>query len=118
MGLDGRVPPIFNVIISNVPGPPFALYVSGARVQSITPMGPLLYGGGLNITVLSHENVIDFGFLSCREAVPNPWLIADKIEDAVAELEAAVAATTAVAPKRKRASAKPAAAQKRIAVVS
>ncbi len=99
MGLDGRVPPIFNVIISNVPGPPFPLYVSGARVQSITPMGPLLYGGGLNITVLSHEDVIDFGFLSCREAVPDPWLIADHIVGAVEELEAAIAATTS-APKK------------------
>ncbi|MGB2758163.1 MAG: wax ester/triacylglycerol synthase family O-acyltransferase [Acidimicrobiia bacterium] len=109
MGLDGRVPPIFNVIMSNVPGPPFPLYVSGARVESITPMGPLLYGGGLNITVLSHEDVIDFGFLSCREAVPDPWLIADKIEKAVSELEKAVAGLKA--PKKK-APAKSVAAKK------
>lgn len=72
-------------------------------------MGPLLYGGGLNITVLSHEDVIDFGFLSCREAVPDPWLIADKIEKAVSELEKAVAGLKA--PKKK-APAKSVAAKK------
>lgn len=89
MGLDGRTPPIFNVIISNVPGPPFPLYIGGARLISMAPMGPLLYGGGLNITVLSYMDRLDFGFLSCREAVPDPWLIADGIPLALEELEKA-----------------------------
>jgi WS/DGAT/MGAT family acyltransferase len=88
-GLGPRMPPPFNVIISNVPGPPFPLYMAGAKLQSLSPMGPLLYGGGLNITVISYIDNLDFGFLACRELVPDVWAIADGIELALAELEKA-----------------------------
>ena len=47
-------PPVYNVIISNVAGPPVDFYIAGARVEAMYPMGPLLYGGGLNITVFSN----------------------------------------------------------------
>jgi diacylglycerol O-acyltransferase len=77
------------VTISNVPGPPFPLYMAGARLRSLSPMGPLLYGGGLNITVMSYIDNLDFGFLACRELVPDVWAIADGIELALAELEKA-----------------------------
>ena len=82
-----RIPPPFNVIISNVPGPPFPLYMAGARLLSLSPMGPLLYGGGLNITVLSYIDSLDFGFLACRDLVPDIWAIANGIELALEELE-------------------------------
>jgi len=88
-GLDWRSPPVFNVIISNVPGPPFPLYLAGAPLQAMYPMGPLLFGGALNITVMSYCGSLDFGFLSCPEAVPDLDFIADGIPLALAELEAA-----------------------------
>jgi diacylglycerol O-acyltransferase len=91
-GLDARIPPPFNVIISNVPGPPFPLYMAGARLLSLSPMGPLLYGGGLNITVISYVDSLDFGFLACRELVPDVWQIAEGIDIALEELEKAAAA--------------------------
>jgi WS/DGAT/MGAT family acyltransferase len=91
-GLDSRIPPPFNVIISNVPGPPFPLYMAGAKLTSLVPMGPLLYGGGLNITVISYIDNLEFGFLACRELVPDVWSIADGIELALEELEKAAAA--------------------------
>jgi hypothetical protein len=91
-GLDGRMPPVFNLIISNVPGPPFPLYLAGARLLSLSPMGPLLYGGGLNITVLSYLDNLDFGFLACRELVPDLWSIADGVQLALEELEKAASA--------------------------
>jgi diacylglycerol O-acyltransferase / wax synthase len=91
-GLDARIPPPFNVIISNVPGPPFPLYMAGAKLLSLSPMGPLLYGGGLNITVISYIDNLDFGFLACRELVPEVWSIADGVELALEELEKAAAA--------------------------
>ncbi|MCU1429199.1 MAG: diacylglycerol O-acyltransferase [Actinomycetia bacterium] len=85
--LDAHIPPPFNVIISNVPGPPFPLYMAGAKLLSLSPMGPLLYGGGLNITVISYMDQLEFGFLACPELVPDLWSIADGIEIALEELE-------------------------------
>lgn len=88
--LDARTPPIYNVIISNVAGPPFDFYVAGARNVALHPMGPLLFGGGLNITVLSHGSTLDVGLVSCRELVPDLWPLADAFEPALEELAAAV----------------------------
>jgi WS/DGAT/MGAT family acyltransferase len=90
-GLGSHIPPPFNVIISNVPGPPFPLYLVGARLVSLSPMGPLLYGSGLNITVISYLDSLDFGFLACRELIDDVWALADGIELAMTELEKAAA---------------------------
>jgi diacylglycerol O-acyltransferase len=89
------MPPASNVVISNVPGPDFPLYIAGGTVESIYPMGPLLMGMSLNITVFSYRGKVDFGFMSCPEAVPDPYQIADRIEPALAALEAAVPAAPA-----------------------
>jgi WS/DGAT/MGAT family acyltransferase len=90
MGLESRIPPPINVVISNVPGPPFPLYLAGAQLEAMYPMGPLLLGTGLNITVISYRDSIDFGFLCCPEMVPEPAAIAEGIPIALEELEASV----------------------------
>jgi WS/DGAT/MGAT family acyltransferase len=87
--LDKRTPPIMNLIISNVPGPPFPLYCAGAEIESLYPMGPLLYGTGVNVTVFSYRDRVDFGFMVCREAVPDPWFLADGVPIAMEELKQA-----------------------------
>jgi diacylglycerol O-acyltransferase / wax synthase len=84
--LSARHPPIFNLIISNVQGPSIPLYVAGARLVANYPIGPLLDGGGLNITVISYLDDVDFGFIVCPEIVPDPWLLADAASEAFAEL--------------------------------
>lgn len=89
------MPPASNVVISNVPGPDFPLYIAGGTVEAIYPMGPLLMGMSLNITVFSYRGKVDFGFMSCPEAVPDPYQIADGIEPALAALEAAIPAARA-----------------------
>ena len=89
--LDRRTPPIFNVIISNVAGPPVDLYVAGARIEHMYALGPLLYGGGLNITVFSNGDTIDIGLMTCPDLVPDPWALADRFVPAFDELAAAVA---------------------------
>ena len=85
-GLGSLTPPIMNLIISNVPGPPFPLYTAGAKIEALYPMGPLLYGTGINITVFSYTGSIDFGFMVCRELVPDHWSLAEGIPIALDEL--------------------------------
>ncbi|NNE73583.1 MAG: wax ester/triacylglycerol synthase family O-acyltransferase [Acidimicrobiales bacterium] len=88
-GLDDRSPPVFNLIISNVAGPPFDLYMAGARIDAMYPMGPLLAGSGLNITVVSTADSLDFGLQACPALVPDVWDIADRIGPALDELSEA-----------------------------
>ncbi len=85
-GLASRGPVPVNVVISNVPGPPFPLYLGGARVVSMLPLGPPIEGAGLNITVLSYIDRIDWGFIACRELVPGLQRMADAVNDAHNEL--------------------------------
>lgn len=93
-GLAKIAPPSVNVAISNVPGPDFPLYMVGSRVQTMYPMGPLILGMSLNITVFSYDGRLDFGFMVCPEAIPDPEALADGIERAIAELEAAMPGAT------------------------
>jgi diacylglycerol O-acyltransferase len=86
MGLS-RMPPPVNVVISNVPGPPFPLYLAGGRLDGLYPMGPLVFGMGLNITVISYRDSLDFGFMCCPELVPQPELIAEGVSLALSELD-------------------------------
>ena len=77
---------IHNVIISNVPGPPMPLYVAGARVISTYPIGPVLLGAGLNLTVLSNMGNVDIAAVGCTELVPEIWQITDGFAEAVTRL--------------------------------
>jgi diacylglycerol O-acyltransferase len=86
-GLEEHGPPLYNLIISNVPGPPFPLYLAGARLARMYPMGPLILGAGLNITVFSYQENLDFGFLTCPETAPETDRIADGVPLALEELE-------------------------------
>ena len=85
-------PPIFNLIVSNVRGPSFPLYAAGARLVASYPIGPLLDGGGLNVTVMSYCDSVDLGVAVCPDVVEDPWVIADGIRDSFEGLLAAVPA--------------------------
>lgn len=85
-GLASRGPVPINLVISNVPGPPFPLYLAGARLVSMLPFGPPIEGAGLNITVLSYLDRIDWGFIACRELAPRLQDMADAVDDAHREL--------------------------------
>jgi len=97
--------PLFNVTISNVPGPPFPLYSAGARLVANYPMGPIFDGGGLNMTVMSYLDHLDFGLVACSDLIPNVWDLADGLVDALEELKKA-ADTKSAAGRPRRAAAK------------
>jgi len=84
--LQGRHPPVINAILSNVPGPTFPLYCAGARLVGMFPMGPVMSGTGLNITVISYLDNVEVGIMACREIVPDVWAIADGFSHALDEL--------------------------------
>jgi WS/DGAT/MGAT family acyltransferase len=84
-----RLRPIINLVMSNVPGPPFPLYFAGAQVVAIHPMGPIFDDCGLNVTVLSYLDHIDFGFLASRDLVPDVDRLAAAVPEALAELKKA-----------------------------
>lgn len=84
--------PAFNVVISNVPGPQFPLYFAGAELVGLYPMGPIVEGGAVNITVMSYRGEVFFGLVGCRDAVPDIWELATDIEDEVAGLHKAAGA--------------------------
>jgi WS/DGAT/MGAT family acyltransferase len=83
--------PLFNVIISNVPGPRQPLYSAGAEIKAFYPMGICFDGSGLFIALTSYRDQLDFGLLACRELVRDPWSIADGIHHALEELVEAAA---------------------------
>jgi hypothetical protein len=65
------MPPLANVVISNIPGPQVPLYAAGARMRTYWPMSIVEHGVGLNITVMSYAGSMDFGFTAARTAVPD-----------------------------------------------
>jgi WS/DGAT/MGAT family acyltransferase len=89
----GRVKPPFNVVISNVPGPQFPLYSSGAVLKGIYPLSAIADGVGVNMTLMSYNGNLDFGVLADREIVPDVWEMIAGLGD---ELETLVKAAQAL----------------------
>jgi WS/DGAT/MGAT family acyltransferase len=81
--------PIHSLVISNVPGPDFPLYMGGAEIVSAFPLGPVMDGAGLNITAMSYRGVINWGLIACTESVPGLDSIAAALPEALAELRIA-----------------------------
>jgi WS/DGAT/MGAT family acyltransferase len=86
-GMGSRVPPIYNVIISNVPGPRSKLYFMGAEMDAYYPISALAHGQALNITVMSYAGGLYFGFTACHDRVPSVQRLAVYTGEALDELE-------------------------------
>jgi diacylglycerol O-acyltransferase / wax synthase len=81
-----HIRPLFNVVVSNVPGPEIPLWCAGGRLVALYPVGPIIDGVGLNITVFSYLGSMYFGILGCRELVPEVDHLAELLADSLAEL--------------------------------
>lgn len=86
MRLADRHRPIANLVISNVPGPDFPLYLCGAELQTGFPLGPVMDGMGVNITIMSYRGVMYWGIMACPETIPKVWSLAAAIPSALDEL--------------------------------
>jgi diacylglycerol O-acyltransferase len=78
-----------NITISNVPGPREPLYMAGAKLAHYVPVSTVVEGQGLNITLQSYCDTLDFGLVGCARLVPDIRVLLDDIVDdieALAEL--------------------------------
>jgi WS/DGAT/MGAT family acyltransferase len=90
-GFPSLLPLPANLVISNVRGLAVPLYLAGARVVELYPMSMLQVANGMNVTAVSHDDQVDFGFLVDSKLVRDPWIYADGVHQALRELEEAVA---------------------------
>ncbi len=91
-----RVNTPINVVISNVPGPRDALYFAGAKLEAYFPVSTISESVGLNITVHSYQDRLDFGLISDRDLVPDLWHLVDLHIAEIARLFEATGADWAV----------------------
>lgn len=82
-----RRPP-FNLIISNVPGPPRPLYLDGAKLDALYPLSIPTDGQALNITVNTYDGKLNVGITGCRRSVPSLQRLLEHLDTALTELEA------------------------------
>jgi WS/DGAT/MGAT family acyltransferase len=79
--------PPYNLVISNVPGPPQPLYLAGARVLANYPVSIPYHGLAFNITVMSYMDNLDFGLTAHRTTVPDIDLLMDLVAGALTTLK-------------------------------
>ena len=88
-GTANAMPPAFNVVVSNVPGPRETLYSNGARMLTHYPVSIPAHGLGVNITVQSYLDKLYIGITACAKALPDAGALRD---DLMEEYEALCAA--------------------------
>jgi hypothetical protein len=77
---------LFNLVVTNVPGPQVPLYAAGARMLEVFPVVPLARGQGLAIGLTSYDGTVYFGLNADRDSVSDVDVLADLIEQEVADL--------------------------------
>jgi hypothetical protein len=100
-GLAERLPPIFNTVITNVPGPNFPLYSMGSKMVANFGLGPITHGIGLFQPVIGYNGQITVSAISCRAMMPDPGVYCDYLAQTFDDLKKA-----AKKPKKRMASTK------------
>ena len=84
---------LFNLVVTNVPGPQFPLYLLGRELESIYPMVPLAENTALGIAILSYNGQLNFGLVGDFDALADLEVLADELRSAIEELAAAAGAS-------------------------
>jgi len=103
--------PMYNVVISNLPGPREQRYLNGAEVMNVHPVSFVMQGQALNITLFTYADKLTFVFTACRESLPSIQRLVTHTTEAVESLESEfdnkpVVAVTPKKPKKKQAARK------------
>jgi len=89
LGMANRTNPVFNCVVTNVPGPQVPLYCAGAKLVAQYGLGPLFDGMGLIFPVVSYCGRLTISVTSCREMLPDPEFFAECIQRSYDDLKAA-----------------------------
>ena len=81
-------PRLFNLTITNVPGPQTTLYAFGAPLRHVIPQVPIFAGHALGIAVVSYDGEVTFGLNADPARVPDLDVLRDGIEESIRELGA------------------------------
>lgn len=90
--ITARMPPLFNLLVTNVPGPRETLYLDGARLLDISGAPPVVDGAGLLVASSSYDKALRVAVAACRNVMPEPERMRTYLQDAFAELQQAVGA--------------------------
>jgi diacylglycerol O-acyltransferase len=77
---------LFNLVVTNVPGPQFPLYMLGRRLQEMFPMVPLAANQALGVAIMSYDGQLSFGLNADYDALRDVESLADDLTEAIAEL--------------------------------
>jgi len=90
LDLADRHRPVVNLIVSNVPGPSQSLFCAGHRVQACYPLGPIYESCALNLTVLSYDGQLHFGWIGCPDVAPDIDRMSAFLSESLTELRRVV----------------------------
>lgn len=93
---------LFNLVVTNVPGPQFPLYMLGRRLEAIYPMVPLAAGQALGVAIISYDGCLHFGLGADFDALPDLEDLAGDLRASIAELLAAATARPVRRARRSR----------------
>jgi len=93
---------LYNLLVTNIPGPQFPLYMLGRELQAIFPIAFLAGDRALAIAIMSYNGSMNFGLISDYDAVPDLDVVAEGIEGSLAELLAAARRHARVESRKSR----------------
>jgi diacylglycerol O-acyltransferase / wax synthase len=91
---------LFNLVVTNVPGPQQPLYMLGHQLRAIYPMVPLAENTALGIAIMSYNGQLNFGLVSDYDALADVDVLAEELRSAIEEIAAAAAPPNGAPPDR------------------
>jgi WS/DGAT/MGAT family acyltransferase len=91
---------LFNLVVTNVPGPQMPLYMMGRELDAIFPMVPLAENTALGIAIMSYDGQLNFGLLADFDGLPDVDALAEELRLSTEELAAAAGTGSPVEPAR------------------
>jgi diacylglycerol O-acyltransferase len=86
----------FNLVVTNIPGPQFPLYLLGRRMERVFPMVPLAKNQGVCMGIMSYDGQVNFGLIGDYDGLPDLQDLAEDLEESIGELIEAAAGRSGI----------------------